>query len=61
MEWIKLEDLAPEDGDRCIVFTIHGEYKLGSYDEDYGDFYDFEFFDPIDGVRAWQSLSECTI
>ncbi|ORM96277.1 hypothetical protein [Pantoea septica] len=61
MEWISLEERTPEDGERCVVFTSEGEYKLGSYDEDEGNFYDFDFFDPIDGVKAWQTVFECTI
>ena len=61
MEWTKLEDFAPEDGQRCVVFTEDREYKTASYNEHSGYFEEPEWFDDILNVIAWQPLYECDI
>lgn len=61
MEWIKFDDMTPEEGQRCVVFTEEQEYKTASYNEDDGQFEDLEYGDTILNVLAWQPLYECVI
>lgn len=61
MEWIKFDDSAPEENQRCVVFTEEQEYKVASYNEESGQFEDLEFGDALLNVWAWQPLYECVV